>query len=185
MPAAAVCDALLRLENFGFTWAPGSMTVATSFSPGQVPFAAEIMTTPIACYEIALWAAHQTGVPQATIWGVIDDLFRANAQRNDATGASIVGTLHRYFFNTLAPLRAVGQYPAKGDLVLFSAGNTRYIAHVAVATGNQYELISLGHNGPANAPATGVSLVLERLTINDVLRVNPALDKVEFGTPPW
>ena len=185
MPAATVCDELARFENFGFKWAPGSMTVATSFSPGQAPFGGEVMATPIACYEVALWAAHRTGVNQGTIWGVIDDLFRANAQHNEPTNAAILGTLHRYFFNALAPLRAVGQYPAKGDLVLFSGGGTRYIAHVALATGNQYELLSLGHNGPLNTPATGVALQLERVTINDVLNANPALDKVEFGTPPW
>lgn len=185
MPAAAVCDRLLQLVDFAFTWAPGQMTVAGSYSPGQVPFAGEIMTTPISCYEIALWAAHETVVPQATIWNVIDDLFRANAQHNQPTANSIVGGLHRYYFNMLAPLRIAGSYPTKGDLVLFSATGIDYIAHVAVATGNQYELVSLGHNGPAAAPAAGVGLQLERLTINDVLTVNPLLTRVEFGVPPW
>ena len=185
MPPQAVCDALVPYVNFGFQWIPGGMTVATSFSPGQVPFAGEIMTTPISCYEIALWAAHRCGIAQNVIWGVIDDLFRANAQHNTPTNASIVGGLNRYFFNALAPLRAIGSYPQKGDLVLFSAAGIDYIAHVAIATGNQYEVISLGHNGPANAPATGVSLMLEKLSINDILTVNPALTRVEFGTPPW
>jgi hypothetical protein len=185
MPAPAVCDRLLQLEDFGFTWTSGAMTVATSFSPGQQPFQGEIMTTPIACYEIVLWAAHETGVAPHVIWGVIDDLFRANAQHNQPTNNAILGALHRYYFNSLAPLRAVGNYPHKGDLVLFSAAGLDYIAHVAVATGNQYELISLGHNGPATAPATGVALQLEKLTINAVLNVNPALTRVEFGTPPW
>lgn len=185
MPPQPVCDRLLELENFGFMWTPGGMQVATSFSPGQVPFNNEIMTTPISCYEIVLWAAYRSGVAQNVIWRVIDDLFRANAQHNQPTNASIAGELHRYFFNNLAPLRIVGNYPSKGDLVLFSAVGIDYIAHVAVATGNGYELISLGHNGPLNAPPTGVALLLERLTINDVLTVNPALTRVEFGTPPW
>jgi len=134
MPPAAVCDSLLQLENFGFQWAPGSMTIATSFSPGQVPFTGEIMTTPIACYEIALWGAHRCGVPQNTIWNVIDDLFRANAQNNQPTNNSILGALHRHYFNSLAPLRAFKSHPAKGDLVLFSDVGARYVSHVAECT---------------------------------------------------
>lgn len=185
MPAAAVCDRLAQFEDFGFMWAPGQMTIATSFSPGGTAFTGEIMTTPISCYEIVLWAAHLSGVANNTVWNVIDDLFRANAQHNQPNNNSIQGALKRYFFNLLAPARAVGSYPSKGDLVLFSAAGIDYIAHVALATGNGYELLSLGHDGPATAPAHGVALQVERLSINDVLTTNPLLTRVEFGTPPW
>ncbi|MDE2366246.1 MAG: hypothetical protein KGM95_04860 [Betaproteobacteria bacterium] len=184
MPAPAVCDRFEQLVDFGFMWAAGQTTVATTYSTGQY-FQGEIMTTPISCYELPLWCAQQTGVPSNVIWGVIDDLFRASAQRNAPNQNSILGALKRYFFNTLAPLRLFGSYPQKGDLVLFSGGTTNYLAHVAMATGNGYELVSFGHDGPLGAPAAGVALQVERMTINDVLTRNPMLTRVEFGTPPW
>ncbi|MEO0911697.1 MAG: hypothetical protein AAFY59_01705 [Pseudomonadota bacterium] len=181
-----VADWLIARDGFAFTWKSGGMTIAGGLSEeGGLDNVTEIMTTPLSCYEIVLWAARRCGAARATVWNFIDDIFRAAAQNNDLRAASFPAGLSRYYFGAAAPARAVGSYPNKGDVVLFSAGGTKYLAHVALATGNEYEVMSFGHDGPADAPATGVGLMLKKMTINDILTTNQALDKVEFGRPVW
>ncbi len=165
-------------------WKSGGMTIAGGMSTDDgLDNVTDITTTPLSCYEIVLWAARRCGVTRSLVWGFIDDIFRASAQKNALTAASFPAGLSSYYF-TYA-FRMFSSYPKVGDVVLFSAGATRYLAHVAVATGKKYDVLSFGHDGPINAPATGVPLTLQRMTIHDILLANPALDKVEYGRPVW
>ena len=184
MPPAAVCDQLKRFENHHLLWKPGASSIATSFFTEGDPVTGNITEIPMSCYEIMLWAAHEAGITNQVIWAVINDLFWASAQKNRVpTKASIVGGLKNYSGNRC--MRVFGTYPHKGDLVLFSTTGTNYIAHVAMATGDKYDVFTFGHDGLATTSAGGMQLPVERMTITEVLECNTGLTRVQFGTPPW
>ena len=76
--------------------------------------------------------------------------------------------------------------PNRGDIVFFSAkgkGN-KYFAHVAVATGNDDEVITFGHDAPYLQGGKH-TLLVEKKTINEVKTINKLLTDVHYGAPSW
>lgn len=179
MSAELVITRLESYENFGFKWiAAGSGGFHHWATADKDTGKPEFMTCGLCCFHLPLAAAISTGC--MTRDGASDYIFEqmASGMQKRAPNQWVRGglTQHSTWFG--------GNHPGRGDAVFFSGAGAPYFAHVAVATGNGDEVISFGHDAPYLAGGTH-PLTVERLTIAEIKRLNPALTTVHFGAPSW
>ena len=171
-----------RLEmfvSFGFKWIAagtgGFHHWVTAGNPGSRP---EFMTCGLCCFHLPLAAAIETGSLSRDRAGdlVVDQMQSGISGGVPKQWVPKGLTKHQTLLND--------KHPARGDLVFFSGAGAPYFAHVAVATGDDDEVISFGHDAPYLQGGTHTRLV-EKLSIAQVKRVNSALTGVHFGSPSW
>ena len=180
MSTEAVVRKLESYEHFGFKWiaagSGGFHRWVTDNNEGPRP---EFMTCGLCCFHLPLVAAIQTSCISRDRAGdlIVDQMAAGMHNQTPQQWAPAGLTKYRNW-----PLFA--NAPRRGDVVFFSGLNAPYFAHVAVATGNGDEVISFGHNAPYLQGGLH-ALMVERLTIADIKRLNNALTDVHFGTPSW
>ena len=72
----------------------------------------------------------------------------------------------------------------RGSVVFLSGKGAPYFAHVCVATGNGSDTVSFGHNAPYLSGGKHL-LNIEKKSVGEILKLNPAFTDVHYGTPVW
>lgn len=134
---------LEQFENFGFKWIAagtgGFHHWVTSSANNQRP---EFMTCGLCCFHLPIAAGIETGR--------LDKDEAGDLIINQMQSGMNDGTPDAWLHQGLTKMSFFSNPPNRGDIVFFSAKGkgAKYFAHVALATGNEDEVITFGHDAP-------------------------------------
>jgi hypothetical protein len=184
---------LRQHENLRFDWSPATgvtRLAAVIMIEGSIP--ADVRAGGIACFEVPLLAAGRLKMISAA-----DVAHRSTEAASTPKNGNVPVTwaprgLKRFYYGPwLRHIMFLGGWPQRGDVVYFWAAGAGYFAHVAVATGNGSEVISLGHY-ETGRDDTDRSRTLEALTIEEIVDRHarhrpqrPPFSAVYYGAGPW
>jgi len=170
---------LEQFEHFGFKWiAAGTGGFHHWVTDSRNNNQPEFMTCGLCCFHLPIAAGIETGRLTKDEAGDLIINQMQSGMSDSAPSDWVQGNLTKkgMFSNP----------PNRGDIVFFSAkgkGN-KYFAHVAVATGNDDEVITFGHDAPYLQGGKH-TLLVEKKTINEVKTINKLLTDVHYGAPSW
>ncbi|CAH0540747.1 hypothetical protein [Vibrio marisflavi] len=168
---------LEQFEHFGFKWiAAGSGGFHHWVTDSKSDEQPEFMTCGLCCFHLPIVAGIETGRLSKDEAG---DLI-VSQMKSGISG----GEPDAWFQGKLTKKGMFSSTPSRGDIVFFSAKEAKYFAHVAVATGNDDEIITFGHDAPYLQGGKH-TLLVERKTIDDVKSLNRLLTDVHYCSPSW